>query len=727
LHRGCTVSGRVLRPDGSASENFFVVLRNEQNMEAAPENLMKDNKGGLFKLAGIEPGTYTLAAVAEGYAPASPLDLQFREGQHLEGVTLKLRKGSELKGRLIKDSGNGAPHHYVRLVPLEGTNIETRLYNSTPTDADGNFTFEGLPPGMFQIKVQFAGAPPVSRTVKIPEDSYIELRIQNGLSVPVRVLQEDGGEPVEGAYVSLATLEPSASSRDQGCTTSREGTCAINGILPGKYRAAVHDAEASNFSITVDIQPPFTDDVPELLLEIAPTGTLVGRILAPAQALREAVVTIINPSGETNHDATADDEGKFTVYNLVPGLYRVFVHFRSDEGQQIAREVEVESGAVATVEIELAGQGEIHGRVVRTNGEPLSGITVDLSPVATLFISEGGDFSGGRTTAAFDGAYRISGLGPGLYRITALSENSPIGPSSILPFFETVDLRDAPGAFELDLVIPPGILQGMVFDATTGSPLSKALVKVNRLDGKPEYVPELGQTFTYSDVDGVFYFEGIPDKRVRLTASKGGFQSASELVAPSPGKIELGLRPTGSRSLQIVELQSGQSPGSVELLFLDQSENSIRSLTLTPDTQGEFTFMDPGAFAIWIFAPACAAVRVPAGAGAVELPPGGSLDIQVLHEDGVPCPGARVGLEGPQGQVWFNRSLIGPGVNNQLLTDADGFIRLDRLIEGQYEIMASGAEGLAGYAPAMVSIAERQRVEIVLRTTSSEGDVADTE
>lgn len=96
-----------------------------------------------------------------------------------------------------------------------------------------------------------------------------------------------------------------------------------------------------------------------------------------------AGVKVVVENGRSNYEAMTDGEGKFEFSELAAGIYDVRVAATATEPGAEMRGVKVFAGGCAPLNVWLQPAGEISGRVVTTDGQPVPGEGV------ILFAAEG--------------------------------------------------------------------------------------------------------------------------------------------------------------------------------------------------------------------------------------------------------------------------------------------------------------------------------------------------
>lgn len=142
VHRGLSIHGRVLPPDGQESVQCYVTATRPE----LPGSLDADcDEGGSFELGPLSPGDWKLVADAFGsFANSEPVTA--RAGD--EGVVLRLRLGGKLSGRVVEKS-TGRP--VGAIVHWSNRPWWNEGYFSTESEADGAFAIDALAPGRYEL------------------------------------------------------------------------------------------------------------------------------------------------------------------------------------------------------------------------------------------------------------------------------------------------------------------------------------------------------------------------------------------------------------------------------------------------------------------------------------------------------------------------------------------------------------------------------------------------
>ena len=254
-----------------------------------PHVLITD-PSGRFTFDRLTEGTFRIDAMKAGYVrPTDPNErptFSITAQQHVDGVTVPLRKGGAIAGRLLDRDGEPMTEARVQAVPWTPVAIGVRTMPgpSAMTNDLGEFRLFGLAPGDYLL----VATPPTAITcfdcggfdqavlvstyypgttdrasasrVKVAAGQTtdgIELTLQSGPSFHVSgIVIDTRGRPVEGARVSLIVDPPSEAANTPGAVPSdANGRFRLDKVPAGQYRLLAIPPPSADLRVAAVAQP----------------------------------------------------------------------------------------------------------------------------------------------------------------------------------------------------------------------------------------------------------------------------------------------------------------------------------------------------------------------------------------------------------------------------------------------------------------------------------------
>ena len=244
----------------------------------APLPQVSTDQSGRFSFDGLAPGTFRIDVQKPGFVPlwspadpAPPAKYTLSAGQSLDNLTLTLKKGGAVSGRVLDSKGEPlanarvvALYHLARArSPVQW--VPVGMGSNGSTNDLGDFRLFGLAPGEYIIGASpnrsgpFATASASKTTlattyypgttdqntalhVTVAADATVEnitISMQTVPAFSVSGIVVDGdGKPVAGAMVMMMSAQqggafggPAGETR-----TDESGAFTVNGVAPGTYR-----------------------------------------------------------------------------------------------------------------------------------------------------------------------------------------------------------------------------------------------------------------------------------------------------------------------------------------------------------------------------------------------------------------------------------------------------------------------------------------------------------
>jgi protocatechuate 3,4-dioxygenase beta subunit len=287
------------------------------------------------------------------------------------------------------------------------------------------------------------------------------------------------------------------------------------------------------------------------------TGSVSGVVIDEKSEDRIAKASVIlRRDQEGGIGQITGSDGKFTLRDIDPGTYVLAVE---RDGYVVARgqsqTVQVQAGQTATdVKVKLQRTGAISGRILDADGDPISNVSVVVSPMRA-----GKDARSQVVYASTNdrGEYRIFHIAPGEYRLsatypprgrlegvrmqsaaTASDAHAPGGEAYPTVYYPGLtDARQAgvvkvdPGAdlpgFDLQLVRTHGVrVRGRIAVNSSPAPL---FMMVSLAPAGQRDPPGQSLTVVIRDPKGEFEFQGVLPGAYRLQVQAAGLDESSRI------------------------------------------------------------------------------------------------------------------------------------------------------------------------------------------------------
>ncbi len=373
LARFGTISGRVTDEEGNPLGGIFIDV-----LEVTDDGPPFDSPGGTttaangtYRFPFTPAGTYVVGFtdldgtyVNEYYDDqlsifdADPVTVT--AGGVTPAIDAELALGGHLSGTVTDSEGNGLGGIEIQLAREVGPDEWFGFGEEFGfrTQDDGTYQLDGLPAGTWRVGFVDQGGsylseyyddvPEFEQSTNIPvtagdETSGIDAELADAAHVTGTVTDE-GGNPLEGIFVSLRALEDGNWSYFGEAETAADGTYAMDGLRPGtNYRVSFESqgdwaTEYWDDSITIDDATPVDltngQTLPDVDAELAAAAHITGEVTdANGDAYDFVAVDAYRWTGSTwedysfaftdtfNDDAT--DDAEYDIPALIPGTYRL--------------------------------------------------------------------------------------------------------------------------------------------------------------------------------------------------------------------------------------------------------------------------------------------------------------------------------------------------------------------------------------------------------------------
>lgn len=385
---------------------------------AETAQMARSGADGLFEFDRVSPGEYELRALAKGYdrVVIAPLAVH-RDRREL--VTVRLGAGSTLAGIVTDENDTpigGASLYFWRAKAQPTPNALLKAAPVAETDADGSFAVEGISDGV-EVSLVVTSPGHVSRLIRVDLDAGLEhIRLESAGHLGGAVTGP-GGDPVNGAYVSLVPTREIAANPifSSECVTGNDGAFRLDDLPRGSYLLSVRSWAGVSDPQPVDI----TADTPPCAVALDAPLSLTVRVLREDGSPVAGAEVGVEPSKATDcapaigaqlpsHLKRATEiDGSASFHGLDDGRWRVSAHKDGSAPREVLATL---AAANRELEIILRESGSILLSVIDAFGDPVPQSSVHLRRPDDVMFSE-------RRESDSTGTIAWDGLGEGRYTI----------------------------------------------------------------------------------------------------------------------------------------------------------------------------------------------------------------------------------------------------------------------------------------------------------------------
>ncbi|MEQ1631791.1 MAG: carboxypeptidase-like regulatory domain-containing protein, partial [Planctomycetota bacterium] len=495
LQRGFEVEGIVTNDAGLPMPNVRVSLEStlvDERIVRATDT----SSAGRFRFQNVAMGTMRVVARHEWWQPAvlsnvvvgaavRTLELRFtRPALAVEGRVMSASTQEPVAGAIVL--GFPPVHRLGRNEPATATTL-----------ADGSFRLAGLMRGVLRLEVRHPDFATVGRTVAVGsgfaphvfdlmQRAEVRGRLQaadNDLfRAAVLTLRSSVDELVttvvqdDGSFVFPRTVTPGAASLSVagGRFAFASGSSVLT-IKVEESGAPMDLRVAAPAAVTARVVDGALAPIVGARITAPATGMLLDRLSRAGSALLDRNIGKLgdqltrSAAGEPEPLlAVTDEKGHFRVAGLAPGAATLRAAREGYGGSQVEIVMPPCGETIEAPAITLPAGCRIRGHVQR-GGRPMPGVQVGVV-VAGVAVSAITDL---------DGAYQLTDLPPGDYRVSARYSTFP-----------SVKARDiartrADEAAVVDLELPPGRTIRGVVTGSDGQPVEGAVVLMRGEQANP--------------------------------------------------------------------------------------------------------------------------------------------------------------------------------------------------------------------------------------------------
>ncbi|MCF6409864.1 carboxypeptidase regulatory-like domain-containing protein [Pseudalkalibacillus salsuginis] len=641
---GASVEVRILDLNGAVISNTFT------------------DPGGQFLVTGLSPGFYSIVASAKDFQTnAASIVLGPNE---LETVNISLLPSPGALTGTIRNAQTGETLTGAEILINNQNGVRVQ---STLSDSEGEYLFNGLPPGDYTIVVS-AESFQTAITGVVVEQNYTKVR---------NISLEPNPGSISGAVTpivdnTIINLFTSDSVLVSSTVATQSGEFIFPNLAPGSY---VISAAAPNFAADVVGAAVISNQTTEVTLSLIPDPSMIsGQVSGTdGQPIGNAIIRVIDLNENVIRTGATEANGRYSIGNLPPGSFQVVVSAPNTGSQMTG--VTLTPGSSQSLDFVLTfDPGSAIGEIFNPNGDPISGVTVILR-------DEHGGFIASVLSNSF-GAYKFEDLSPGSYNIVATAPN--FSTETIGVIIQSNQVSSA----NITLTNVVGDISGRVVDEN-GQPITGSNIQLKLLNE----VSFLLQT-AVAQSDGTFRFDDLAPGRYLINASKEGFAAKTvsvDVTAGSTTNVTVSLSPITSTLAGIVRNELTGDPIAGARVEVNSLTGIFLAYTVSnQDGTFELTNLPPQTVVVSI-----SASSFGSDALTVNLIPNETTNVTVqLH----PNPGSLTGFitniisgNAIPGTVVVISTVTGSEIT-RTTTDLSGQYLVEGLEPGNYRVVAGGMD-----------------------------------
>ncbi len=590
-----TLSGKVIdsqgKPVPGAEATLYELLPGE--LGVLPKVEVRDRKttgeDGAFVFSVAKgTGTYREGRVI---ARKKGLSLAWAAWSMMEDQRLEIPLGQpqELAGDVVDEAGRpiaGADVHIAMAKIGKGEalrELRSTGFLQTRTDRNGHFVFADVPAGAtFEFRVEGPGRATI-HTLDITSYSRDQCRFAPGqagirLTLPVEariegvVVEKAGGKPVGGVEVTAhADRRQGASLPSKRAVTASDGTFRLGGLSAGSCVVGLATVRGQMPEwVAEDVRTSLQGGETKGDIRIQLTRGAIIEVLVKDTAGKpvEKVGAYLGRVGQEQGFGDRTDENGLARIRVIPGTYNVSQIFRPGYiPPETTDQVTVAEGETKRIECTVRPTPKVAGIVRDPEGNPLAGVTVQVTWIRMGLILTGGAVSdaSGRFDVPWD-----SSQARGAPTVLLVARD----PLHNLVQVLEIDEQTGP----LDLKLQPGVIvTGTVLDQA-GQPLPGANARVAlRVSRVPVHLD--WRELATAGPDGVFEVKAVPPEReYAVTVSADGY-----------GKQEVPIATIGAQESRhdIGRVQLVPSNLSVSGLVVDPNDKPVAGAEISAFGEGQ--------------------------------------------------------------------------------------------------------------------------------------------
>jgi protocatechuate 3,4-dioxygenase beta subunit len=328
--------------------------------------------------------------------------IEVKEGSEVKDVDIQARKGAQgfkASGRVVDSTtGQPVPNAYVGYGFIEDPKRGGGMVNyaSSPTDANGKFSLEGLGTGQYTAFTLGVGAEntsysePTTFEIIDADVSGVEVKVSKGATISGIAVVENNADPAVAAVLSTINLhayaerKPGSAPSFAQAKINADGSFKFSGLAPGKIRVVVQEyptppkglsflrVEVNGVDQRDGIEVTAGAEIRDVRLVFSHgSGSLRGTVKVAGGTLPDGAMFWAQLSGKPDGVRTVrrhieiDSRGRFISENIPPGTYELTLNGAVNQQQSpgfspVKQTITITHGVETeiTLEVNLTGRKE---------------------------------------------------------------------------------------------------------------------------------------------------------------------------------------------------------------------------------------------------------------------------------------------------------------------------------------------------------------------------------
>lgn len=296
--------------------------------------------------------------------------IEVKEGAEVKDIDIQARKGSQgfkVSGRVVDaTTREPMPNAYVGYSVVQEPKRGGGMMNfaSSPTDANGKFSLEGLGPGQYTAFTLGVGPENTSYSESTSFEiidgdvSGVEVKVSKGATISGIAVVENNADPAVAAVLSTinihayAELKPGSAPSFAHAKINADGTFKFSGLAPGKIRLVVQEyptppkglsflrVEVNGVDQREGIEVTAGAEIRDVRMVFSHGGgSLRGTVKVVGGSLPEGTMFWLQLSAKPENlrpfrrHIEADSRGRFSSENIPPGTYELTLNVAVNQQQ----------------------------------------------------------------------------------------------------------------------------------------------------------------------------------------------------------------------------------------------------------------------------------------------------------------------------------------------------------------------------------------------------------